>query len=34
MGRHRNGRVFNAVAWATVAVLTALTGAYVVSLLA
>lgn len=34
MGGHRNGRVFNAVAWATVAVLTALTGAYVVSLLA
>ena len=28
MGAHRNGKVFNAVAWATVAVLVVLTAAY------
>jgi Mn2+/Fe2+ NRAMP family transporter len=34
MGAHRNGRVFNAVAWTTVVVLGGLTAAYVVSLFA
>ncbi len=34
MGAHKNSRAFNAIAWITVAVLTVLTGAYVVSLVA
>jgi NRAMP (natural resistance-associated macrophage protein)-like metal ion transporter len=34
MGSYKNGRTFNVVSWVTVAVLTVLTGAYVVSLLA
>jgi NRAMP (natural resistance-associated macrophage protein)-like metal ion transporter len=34
MGSYKNGRAFNIVSWATVAVLTVLTGAYVLSLLA
>jgi len=34
MGSYKNGKLFNAAAWATVAVLTVLTAAYVVSFLA
>jgi len=34
MGTYKNGRAFNVVSWVTVAVLTVLTGAYVVSLIA
>jgi NRAMP (natural resistance-associated macrophage protein)-like metal ion transporter len=34
MGAHKNSRAFNAIAWITIAVLTVLTGAYVVSLVA
>jgi NRAMP (natural resistance-associated macrophage protein)-like metal ion transporter len=34
MGTYKNGKVFNAIAWVTVAVLTALTAAYAVSLFA